>query len=249
MTAETAGAPLERRASTATKVSANLTTESLISTLTHNERLCELHEKHLNLRGHLTLPPESIPDPMFLEAYATAGPSFPRYIVDLDDWEEMGSGVEQGPPEPEPDPPPEALRTPRGLGAQGWPPQSEEERRAAEGEVPALGPAARFAQAVVTTGPQSLPTRAQRASRALQALNREPANSETQDDFRERLAELKYHERGPLSNPKDLAHAEAVLAAVLAKRRRQANAQAAREAHRREMEKALGLALPDESTT
>ena len=83
----------------------------------------------------------------------------------------------------------------------------------------------------------------------MQALNREPANSETQDDFRERLAELKYHERGPLSNPKDLAHAEAVLAAVLAKRRRQANAQAAREAHRREMEKALGLALPDESTT
>ena len=222
--------------------SANLTTESLISTLTHNERLCSLHEKHLNLRGELTLPPESIPDPMFLEAYATTGPSFPRYIVDTDNWEEMGSGQDQGPAEPGPEPPPEALRTPRGLGAhRGWPPQAEEERRAAEDEAPALGPAARLAQAVVVTGPESLPTRAQHASRGLQALNREPTNSETQGEFRARLAELKYHERGPLSTPEELAHTERVLTTVLAKRKQQADRQTAREARRREMEKALAL--------
>lgn len=256
VTAETAAPPLEQpgspeglaRRRTATNLSANLTTETLISTLTHNERLCELHEKHLNLRGQLTLPPESIPDPMFLEAYASAGPSFPRYIADIDDWDEMGSGQEQAPAEqapaaePGPEPPPEALRTPRGFGAhRGWPPQSEEERLAAEDEMPVLGPAVRLAQAVVATGPESLPTRAQRANRALRSLNREPANSETQGDFSARLAELKYHERGPLTNPEELRHAESVLATVLAKQKRQADAQAAREAHRREMEAALAL--------
>ena len=51
---------------------ASLTSEQLITKFGHNERLCQLHEKHRQLQLHhgqdLELPPEAIPDPAFLSA-------------------------------------------------------------------------------------------------------------------------------------------------------------------------------------
>ena len=50
----------------------SLTSEQLITSLGHNERLCQLHERHRQLQLHhgqeLELPPEAIPDPAFLSA-------------------------------------------------------------------------------------------------------------------------------------------------------------------------------------
>ena len=51
---------------------ASLTSDQLITSLGHNERLCQLHERHRLLQLHhgqeLELPPEAIPNPAFLSA-------------------------------------------------------------------------------------------------------------------------------------------------------------------------------------
>ena len=92
---------------------ASLTSEQLITKFGHNERLCQLHEKHRQLQLHhgqdLELPPEAIPDPAFLSAMdrlVWLQPYDPQpEPTEADDGADEAA-VAPPPPRPSPRPPP-----------------------------------------------------------------------------------------------------------------------------------------------
>ena len=72
MTPSTSMKHVDEHGRRASSTDASLTSEQLITSLGHNERLCQLHERHRLLQLHhgqdLELPPEAIRDPAFMSA-------------------------------------------------------------------------------------------------------------------------------------------------------------------------------------